>query len=159
MALVPDHDTMQWHHMREDFVANKIFGKKPTIKGAICGEPGSQIWAVWTRAFYGPIKPESGNTLHILRLVIEDEKDTDENADKLKAILEIAQGEAKEWQLNHVEVWNPTEITKKLIQRTRLEHTEVEREEESIASLMWNGEGSGTSDSIEWVGNEKFGWC
>jgi GNAT superfamily N-acetyltransferase len=159
VALVPDHDTMQWHHMREDFVANKIFGKKPTIKGAICGEPGSRIWAVWTRAFYGPIKPESGNTLHILRLVIEDEKDTDENADKLKAILEIAQGEAKEWQLNHVEVWNPTEITKKLIQRTGLEHTEVEREEESIASLMWYGEGSGKSDSIEWVGNEKFGWC
>jgi hypothetical protein len=40
-----------------------------------------------------------------------------------------------------------------------LEHSEVEREEESIASLMWYGEGSGASDDIEWVGNEKYGWC
>jgi len=159
IALVPDHDTMQWHHMREDFVSGKIFGKSPTIKGAIAGEHGSRVWAIWTRAFYGPLKPESGNTLHILRLVIEDEKDTEVNAAKLKGILEIAQAEAKEWQLGHVELWNPTEVVKEMVKRTGLEHSEVEREEESIASLMWYGEGSGKADEIEWVGNEKYGWC
>jgi GNAT superfamily N-acetyltransferase len=159
VALIPNHDTMQWHHMREDFVAGKIFGKSPSIKGAIAGEPGSRIWAIWTRAFYGPLKPDSGNTLHILRLVIEDETDTKQNAAKLKAILEIAQAEAKEWQVGHVELWNPTEVVKKLVQMTGSEHSEVEREEESIASLMWYGEGSGNTDEIEWVGNEKYGWC
>jgi hypothetical protein len=159
IALVPDHDTMQWHHMREDFVSDKIFGKSPTVKGAIAGEPGSRIWAIWTRNFYGPLKAESGNTLHILRLVIEDETDAEQNAAKLKAILEIARAEAKEWQVGHVELWNPTDIVKELVKRTGLEHSEVEREEESIASLMWYGEGSGNTDEIEWIGNEKYGWC
>jgi hypothetical protein len=159
IALIPDHDTMQWHHMREDFVSGKIFGNSPTIKGAIAGEPGSRVWAIWTRAFYGPLKPESGNTLHILRLVIEGEKDTEANAAKLRGILEIAKAEAKEWQLGHVELWNPTDVVKEMVKRTGLEHSEVEREEESIASLMWYGEGSGKADEIEWVGNEKYGWC
>jgi hypothetical protein len=159
VALIPNHDTMQWHHMREDFVCGKIFGKPPTIKGAIVGESGSRVWAVWTRNFYGPLKPESGNTLHILRLVIEDETAIEANAAKLKAILEIAQSEAKEWRLGHVELWNPTEVVKQMVKGTGLEHSEVEREGESIASLMWYGEGSGTSDDIEWVGNEKYGWC
>lgn len=159
VALIPNHDVMQWHHKREDFVSGKIFGKSPTIKGAIAGEPGSRVWAIWTRAFYGPLKPEAGNTLHILRLVIEDETNVEANANKLKGILKIAQAEAKEWQLGHVELWNPTEVVKQMIKRTGLEHSEVEREEESIASLMWYGEGNGTSDDIEWVGNEKYGWC
>lgn len=159
VALVPNFDVMQWHHKREDFVSGKIFGKSPAIKGAIAGEPGSRVWAIWTRVFYGPLKPNSGNTLHILRLVIEDETDVEANAAKLKGILEIAQAEAKEWQLGHVELWNPTEVLKQIVMGTGLEHSEVEREEESIASLMWYGEGSGTSDDIHWFGNEKYGWC
>jgi GNAT superfamily N-acetyltransferase len=159
VALIPNHDVMQWHHKREDFVSRKIFGKSPLIKGAIAGEVGSRVWAIWTRAFYGPLKPESGNTLHILRLVVEDEADIKTNAAKLRGILEIAQAEAKEWQLGHVELWNPTKIVKQMVKETGLEHSEVEREGESIASLMWYGEGSGTSAEIEWVGNEKYGWC
>ena len=159
VALIPDHDTMQWHHLREDFVCDKIFGKKPTVKGAIAGDPGSRIWAVWTRAYYGPLKAESGNTLHVLRLVIEDETEVQENAARLQAILRLAQAEAAEWQLSHVELWNPTEVTKVLVKRTEVEHSEIEREEESIASLMWYGEGSGQPEDIEWVGNEKYGWC
>jgi len=159
VALIPDHDTMQWHHEREDFVSRKIFGKSPTIKGAIAGEPGSRIWAIWARAFYGPLKPESGNTLHILRLVVEDERPTEDNVANLRGILEIAQAEAKEWQLGHVELWNPTDVVKEMLKCTGLEHSEVEREEESIASLMWYGDGSGKTDEIEWIGNEKYGWC
>ncbi|PMD35768.1 hypothetical protein L207DRAFT_515531 [Hyaloscypha variabilis F] len=159
VALMPNHDVMQWHHKRENFVSRKIFGKSPLIKGAIAGDVGSRVWAICTRAFYGPLKPESGNTLHILRLVVEDEADVEANAAKLRGILEIAQAEAKEWQLGHVELWNPTKIVKQMVKETGLEHSEVEREEESIASLMWYGEGSGTSADIEWVGNEKYGWC
>jgi GNAT superfamily N-acetyltransferase len=159
VALIPNYDVMQWHHTREDFVSGKIFGRSPTIKGAIAGEPGSHVWAIWTRAFYGPLKSDSGNTLHILRLVIEDETDIEANAAKLKGILEIAQAEAKEWQLGHVELWNPTEVLKQMVIGTGLEHSEIEREEESITSLMWYGEGSGTSDDIHWFGNEKYGWC
>lgn len=38
------------------------------------GEAGSRIWAIWTHHYYGdPEGPGSGNTLYILRLVIENE--------------------------------------------------------------------------------------
>lgn len=157
VALIPNYECMQWHHMREDFVTGKIFGKSPTIKGAISGEPGSRVWAIWTRAFYGPQGATSGNTLYILRLVFEDESDTDENARKLKDILALAQAEAAEWQLNEVDVWNPSETLKALVARTGLTSRFVVRDVDSIASLMWYGEDS--VESINWVANEKFGWC
>ena len=159
VALIPDNDTMQWFHHREDFMTAKIFGRSPTIRGALAGAPGSRVWAIWTRSFSGPLVPESENALHILRLVVEDETDSDENALKLGEILKIAQAEAAEWKLEHVEVWNPMSTVKSLVEKTGLQHSEVEREEESIASLMWYGEGGGKVDEIVWVGNEKFGWC
>ncbi|KAK2627685.1 hypothetical protein QTJ16_002331 [Diplocarpon rosae] len=157
VALIPNHDCMQWHHMREDFVASRIFGKTPAVKGALIGEPGSRVWAIWTRAFYGPLNSKSGNTLHILRLVIEDEADTEENAQRLKGILAFAQSEAKEWQLNAVDVWNPSDTLKKLVKRTAIEAEFVVRDKESIASLMWYGDGEAAD--VNWVWNEKFGWC
>ncbi|KAI9053133.1 hypothetical protein LZ554_003399 [Drepanopeziza brunnea f. sp. 'monogermtubi'] len=157
VSLIPNYECMQWHHMREDFVTGKIFGKSPTIKGAVSGEPGSRVWAIWTRVFYGPLIPTSGNKLHILRLVVEDDRDTEANAHKLKGILAFAQAEAQEWQLPEVDVWNPSDTLKALVKRTGLQSTFVVRDEESIASLMWYGEGS--VEEINWVANEKFGWC
>jgi len=98
VALVPDHDVMDWHHKREDFMTNKLFGKSPTTKGAIVGNEGARLWAIWTRSFYGAIDDaKSGNTLHILRLVIEDEQAINANAQALKAILNLAQVEATEY--------------------------------------------------------------
>ncbi len=159
VAVMPSYDQMLWHHMREEFVCKKLFKKVPTIKGAIAGKPGSRIWAVWTRAFYGPLVPASGNTLHLLRLVIEDETDTEENAESLKAILELAQSEAKKWSVNAVDLWNPSETVKALVKRAGLQHEFVDRQQESIASLMWYGDGSGTTDEVTWLANEKYGWC
>lgn len=175
-AIVPNIDHMQWHHMREDFLCNKIFDKSPVTRGAIVGEPGHRVWAIWTRNFYGPVRPESGNVLSILRLVLEDEEPThrfsdrtggaihiggtlDKQAAKLKTVLQIAQAEAAEWKLNHVELWNPSPYVQSLLTRMNIKHGRVERDKESIASLYWYGEGSGSVDDLEWVGNEKYGWC
>ncbi|KAG4026049.1 hypothetical protein MFRU_046g00550 [Monilinia fructicola] len=163
IALLPDHATVQWHHVREDLMSTAIFGHAPTIKGAISGtHPGSRVWAYWTRGYYGPIdKAASGNCLHILRLVIEDEINSEDNARKFEAVLRYAQMEATEWKMNDVQFWNPTPLVEQLIARSslRAEHVRVEREEESVASLMWYGEGDGTVESVEWWGNEKYGWC
>jgi GNAT superfamily N-acetyltransferase len=160
VALLPNHDCMQWHHLREDFVTPKVVTgtSPPTIKGAIAGDqPGSRIWAYFTRAYYGPLtKMDNGNTLHILRLVIEDESDTEENARKLKGIIEIAQGEAQEWKLGEVELWNPSEVVMALVKRVGVEFREVERQQESIASLMWYGD---AEEEVVWEQNEKYGWC
>jgi hypothetical protein len=177
VCIVPDHEHIQWHHVREDFMCQKIFGKQPMVKGAIIGEEGHRLWAIWTRNFYGPVgKGSSGNTLHILRLVIEDEASErsfssntndalsngnllDDWAQKLKAVLQTAQAQAAEWSLRHVELWNPTPLVQSLIQRIDLQHSRVERESESIPMLMWYGEGDGKLDDLEWIGNEKYGWC
>lgn len=160
VVIIPEYDQMQWFHLREEFLCKHIFGpNKPglDVKGAISQGPvGSRVWAVWTRSFYGPLVHESGNVLHILRLVVEDEK-ASTNTESLRGILEIAQAEAKQWQLNEVELWNPTPVVKEMVQKSGLEHSEVIRDKESIASLMWYG--SGNADDVEWVGNEKFGWC
>lgn len=158
VAVIPNHDQMQWHHKREDFVCNKLFKRHPHIKGAMAGKPGSRIWTIWTRAYYGPLnEPKSGNTLHLLRLVIEDDSATAENVESLKAILELAQAEAKEWQLDAVDLWNPSTGVRKLVEMTGLESEWVDRQEESIASLMWYGEGA--SADVSWLANEKYGWC
>lgn len=162
VALMADQCTMEWHHLRENFMCSKLFnGKAPTIKGAISsGDEGSRIWIVFTRSFYGPVQnPKSGNVLHLLRLVVEDERDTEENAQKLKSVLEIAQREAETWNLGAVEMWNVSPVGKALLERTGLEHKAEERESESICSLMWYGPGKGGAEGVEWVANEKFGWC
>ena len=101
VALVPDQDVMDWHHKREDFMTSKLFGKSPTIKGAIVGKDGERVWAIWTRCFYGALDDaKSGNTFYILRLVIENEQAKEANAQALKAILEVAQAEAAEYVLS-----------------------------------------------------------
>ena len=158
VALVPDYTQMRWHALREDYMTSRIFGKSPTTRGAIAGTPGNRVWAIWTRSFYGPVdKVESGNTLHFLRLVIEDENDAAGNVEKMRAIVQIAQKEAAEWKCVSVEIWNPTSVVKDVVSRLGVDHSEVERDEESIPSLMWYGEGNG--DDVVWIGNEKFGWC
>lgn len=165
VALLPDHEQILWHHTREDFMCSRIYNKQPKIRGAIAGEPGHRIWAVFTRSFYGPLEPSSGNTLHILRLVIEDDKCANNQdllkrrAKQLEAIVRIAQSEAAEWNLKHVELWNPTLLVQEIVEMSGLKHSQVERQKDSIPSLMWYGKGTGKMDEIEWIGNEKFGWC
>lgn len=177
MMLVPDHDHMIWHHKKEEFVCERLFGKQPTVKGAITGRPGHRVWIIWTHRFYqNPRSASSGNTLYILRLVIEDDgglnqfsPDQEHDADRLiqiesqahalRAVLECAQAEADEWNLGHVNLWHPTPLVCDLLERIDLPYRWVDRENEGIGSLLWFGEGSGKEDTLEWIGNEKFGWC
>lgn len=168
MMLVPDLDHMLWHHRKEEFVCDKLFGRQPQIKGAVVGQPGNRMWAIWTHRFYGdPESASSENTLYILRLVIESkatasrggaEKD-DCQVEQMRAILQIAQAEAAEWKLHRVMLWGPTSLVLKLVQQTNIQHRRIERDYEGIASLLWYGEGSGKEDTLEWLGNEKYGWC
>ena len=176
VALVPDVNTMQWHHAREEFAGMEILGRSPDVKGALVDvEDGKRVWAIWTRTFGSEGK---GNVLHILRMVIEGEddfggetedqnetvsSDTSEHAQSsiraAAAILRAAQREAAEWGMATVEVWNPSHIivagARAILPDTKI----VERDSESITSLMWYGSGTGTSDEVEWLGNEKYAWC
>lgn len=168
MMLVPDLDHMLWHHKKEEFVCDKLFGKYPAVKGAIVGETSDRIWAIWTHRFYGdPEAASSENTLYVLRLVIENQAASSESnveqpksrVEKMGAILQTAQDEAAQWNLQRVMMWHPSPLVLDLVEGTGIQHRIVEREHEGIASLLWYGDGSGKEDTLEWLGNEKYGWC
>ncbi|MCJ1457169.1 hypothetical protein MMC28_007536 [Mycoblastus sanguinarius] len=164
MMLVPDIDHMLWHHAKEEFACEKIFGKQPQVKGAIAGPPGNRIWAIWTHRFYGdPESASSDNTLYILRVVVEDQNanaaQQETQAEQMQAVLKAAQIEAAEWKLHCVKVWDPAPTVREMLERAGIQHRKVTREEDGIASLLWYGEGNGKEDTLEWIGNEKYAWC
>ena len=165
MMLVPDLDHMQWHHGKEEFASDKLFGKIPQVKGAIAGKPGNRIWAIWTHRFYGdPASAYSDNTLYILRMVVEKEDITDAaerevQAEQMQDVIQAAQIEAAEWQLHTVQLWDPTHLVRELVERAGIQFHNVDRQQDGIASLLWFGEGSGKEDTLEWIGNEHYGWC
>ncbi|EPE06328.1 lysine acetyltransferase [Ophiostoma piceae UAMH 11346] len=176
VALVPDLNTMLWHLMREDYMTKHIFGKTPIVRGALCSlktASGKQrsIWAIWTRGYYAGLKTIEGNTLYILHIVLEDLDDdfpldpdevpvSQDHVDGFAAILRMAQAEAAAWHCGSVQMWNPTPAQRLLADRTGIPYQEVDREKDSIASLMWNrgSEDGVVTETVDWVDNEKYGW-
>ena len=180
VALVPDLATLAWHHAREEIVAAELFSdsRNPEIKGAIVGsESGRQAWCIWTRVWTNP-SAEDGNTLHILRLVVEDgllgksssgydfnpatetgvaEVQNSEAVAAVTALFAAARREASEWEMEVVEFWNPNSIALAAARKLDEGAKVHERETASISSLRWYGEGDG--EDVEWACNEKFGWC
>jgi hypothetical protein len=140
----------------------ELHGKTPKVKGAIVGtENGKRIWCYWTRMWYNQNPAEAkGNTLHILRLVIEDGSESHKHESAIAALLAMAQREAETWKMEHVEMWAPTEVVLAAARRLDPSATVVDRDTESIASLQWFPEHDGpVADKIDWIGNEKYGWC
>ncbi|KAI0132649.1 N-acetyltransferase-like protein [Xylariales sp. AK1849] len=159
-AFVPNNDILLWHLYRDDFIAKyAIKDQEPSdIKGVFAGPEGRRIWAVWTRNYQGDAIKAEKNTLYILRLVIEDDATSPEElVSSFTAVLRKAQAEARFWNLGKIELWNPTPAVDALLKNTGLEHQWVERENDSIPSLMWYGEAD--VNQVDWVANEKFCWC
>ena len=176
VALTPDVQTMQWHHAREEFAAKELYGRTPAVKGAMVhGEnPGERVWCIWTRT-YGTEQKE--NVLNILRLVIEgvtetvrqgsETEGTDETLDilsekKVQAVtlvLRAAKHEAAKWGMRAVQLWNPTHLCVLAAQRIKPSIKILHRDEESIASLRWHGADLDDGVKVDWIGNEKYGWC
>lgn len=167
-AQAPDYATITWHHAREDFVAEELLKRKPTIRGAMARVGGRRLWAIFNRMWYNADpKQTNENTLHILRLVVEDEEGVnDESSSRvsgdvvagLSAILRVAQHEASEWNMETVELWNPSQTSLEAVRRIDPAAVLVDRDQESIASLAWYGDPA-TADRVIWRDNEKYGWC
>ncbi|EPE25831.1 hypothetical protein GLAREA_01743 [Glarea lozoyensis ATCC 20868] len=154
MVVVPDLPHMQWHHAKEGFVCQKLFGKIPELKGASIGAPGQKVWIIWTHRYYSdPTKLPNDNTLYILRLALED-LNSESNGPHLKVLMETAQNEAKAWNLGKVVMWNPKPEILKLIEKSEVKCKVVEKRGDAIASLKWHEQ-----EKIEWVENEMYAWC
>ncbi|KAI1478358.1 hypothetical protein F4774DRAFT_165363 [Daldinia eschscholtzii] len=179
VAFAPDHDTLRWHLYRDDFISSILFkttspqetnsnsSVAPFIRGAIAGPEGRRVWAVWSRNYGGNGAPADNidkNKLYILRLVIEPEASEETNEspaedirEAFTAVMQVALKEASRWHLGQVNLWNPSPTVKKLIDRSGLRHRWVERDEDSIPSMMWYGDEN--VRNVEWVANEKYCWC
>jgi hypothetical protein len=175
MTIVPDLNHMLWHISKEEFACNELFGEVPYVKGAISGLPGNRIWAIWTHRYYGHPDGESpDNVLYILRLVIENQELSNgapsgmpeglkvlaykEQIEHLKAVLEVAQNAAAEWRLDQINLWDPSPVIQRMIAETGIEHSLVEREEESIASGLWYDENGCADVAPLWINNEHYAW-
>ncbi|KAI4272622.1 MAG: hypothetical protein LQ337_005184 [Flavoplaca oasis] len=174
VALIPDAATIKWHHSREEFLAKVLFDRRPKAKGAVAEVPnGRKIWCIWTRTFG---KNRDENVLNILRLSVEGEetfgqpalnKITDNvrnhaqqaQVDAIAAVLEAAQFEASDWGMSSVQLWNPSPLL--VLAARHLDHSAeiVDRHEECLPSLRWHGLPEPNDSTIDWLLNEKFGWC
>lgn len=174
VALIPDTATMQWHHAREEFLAQLLLGTFPASKGAVAQTPdGRKAWCMWTRTF-GTSRDEK--VLHILRLVNEDECNADLQAssgindknldapdqavvEAIAATLQAAQLEATAWGLSSVQLWNPSPTSELAVRHIDPSAKRINREHESLASLRWHGSALSADTKIDWISNEKYGWC
>ncbi|KAI4686517.1 uncharacterized protein J4E84_005798 [Alternaria hordeiaustralica] len=174
VAILPNIETIQWHHAREEFVGNELHGKKPEVKGAVVGtEKGKRVWCYWTRMWYNENPAEAkGNTLHILRLVFEDDgfegssgsmnggSESSSHEAAIAALMAMAQQEAQKWKMENVEMWAPSPTALAAAQKLDPTAKLIVRDQESIAALQWFPEHDGpVADKIDWVANEKYGWC
>ena len=163
-AILPDCDHMRWHHSKEEFVCDKLFGKAPEVKGAVVGQPGCRVWVIWTHRYYEHPDNASGNTLYILRLVFEDQtgdtdrQDIDGRVESLKVLVQAAQAEAAEWNLHQVVLWDPSPVVAECIAKTGIPHQVETRTEESLGCLQWYGNEE-SKDDVHWLYNEKYAWC
>ena len=171
VAMVPDLNTIIWHHARENFVGQEVLGKKPTIRGAIVGEAGSRVWCYWTRTWKGANEGEP-DSLYILRLAGEDDSFSDiapasaagveaaKSSAVVKAVaalLAAAQSEAAKWNMGEVNAWNPSSTVLAAAQMLDPAAKVEDRESASISSLLYYGEGNW--ENVDWIANEKFMWC
>ena len=170
VAVSPDAATMQWHHAREEFLAQELHGRHPLHKGALAkSSDGRRTWCIWTRTFNQEI-------LHILRLVVEgenpfsrrpanatsgeDRDEADHNMESaIAAVLKAAQREASAWGMTSVEFWNPSPLTVRTARLIDNSAKLVNREDESLTSLRWHGQNPYEDTEIEWISNEKYAWC
>lgn len=158
IAFIPDYRSMEWHWAREEFVAPVLrnhINDKPEIKGAITAD--GKRWMIWTRDF------GKSSQLTIIRLVnISRNLDETEHVEQLAALFRAAGQEAAKWDLQKVYMWNPDELTVRAARKAAGEAgvTVVDREADSIASLMMHHEKEGSGpEYVDWEVNEKYAWC
>lgn len=175
ISLVPDIESMEWHHAREEFAGQQILGRVPKVKGALAKCPtGDRVWCIWSR-FFGNGSTDD-DVLNILRLVVEGEEHqvssyqdavlpmhsaenlVESRVDAIAAVLQAAQLEAARYDM-HVSLWNPTNLSVVAAQRLNPTSHIIHRDENSIASLKWHGDNAEEVAKVEWVGNDKYGWC
>ncbi|KAI4662670.1 uncharacterized protein J4E79_003979 [Alternaria viburni] len=163
-TIIPGLDHMLWHISKEVFATKHLFDRIPNAKGAIAGPSGSQVWALWTHRYYSHPDAmmevdETATRLSSDAAKLPEPAMYEQQAVYLRAVLQAAQAEATEWKLDVVKLWDPTPLVRDMLARSGLKLEVVERENDSIASLLWYNADGGVSDEIPlWLNNEHYAW-
>ncbi len=143
------------------------------------GEEGkkTRMWAIWTRNYGTDAASNTAkNTLYILRLVIDNNNNSNNGGGStasdpkalqlaFDAILHGALDAARAWHCGTVHLWNPTPAVAELIAGSGVAHRFVDREVDSIPSMMWYGADENKNNReekeevVDWIANEKYCWC
>ncbi|EFE42598.1 conserved hypothetical protein [Trichophyton verrucosum HKI 0517] len=158
-AFPPDFAHMSWHWARDEFYSQILRPEKGEthVKGAAV--PSRKVFMTWNRK-YGATPKDC--TLYILRTQHEEPSSPAERqgvVEALAAILRRARVEAHEWNVDHVQIWNPSALVKEAIQIADPDAAEVHREKDSIPCLKWDGDKFGYGENVDWMWNERYGWC
>jgi hypothetical protein len=161
VAIVPDEDHMLWHIARQVLASEALYpGKQPPhVHGAQVTLSGTRIWALWHRKLKSA-DDETKNKLYFLRFVIEDpDAVSDEDLGvAFEKIISAAKLEAKASKCASVIMWSPEVRLKRLVEeRDSLAAAYVVRDNDSIISLSWFGEGS--VDDVDFMIPEQYTWC
>ncbi|KAI1266081.1 hypothetical protein F5Y18DRAFT_36571 [Xylariaceae sp. FL1019] len=141
-------------------------GSSPQTQNPLNGDAKAQetrVWAIWARNYGSDAATKSeNNTLYILRFVIMRPRGSTEPDSKalqlaFNAILHSALDTARTWHCGKVNLWNPSSQVKALAAGSGVKHHFVDREMESISSMMWYGPEK--ESDVDWFANEKFCWC
>ncbi|KAK8130785.1 hypothetical protein PG999_003165 [Apiospora kogelbergensis] len=157
VAVLPTPEIIGWLHDRGDFVAQKTLGRVPGHHGAIseCG----RLWLYWYHDFR---KEQLG--IQRVRLPPRLDGDGSDNHDvvirRLAGLLHRALGEAEEWGLPNVVVWEPTaavvEAMDILARRAGVSLRTEERIGRSIPSLRFRADD--TPSSVHFHMKELYMW-
>lgn len=153
IAIRPDYDHMEWHHVRERFQAKALYDKDPNIKGA--EDPVTGCAMIWSRVWG---ETTQNNKLHILYTIIPTEAPGNVTG-SITALLLRAQIEASTWEMHGgVELWSPAASVLEAAQFLAGEEKVqiAVRDKESVCSLRWI---DGERQKVEWLANEKYAWC
>ena len=163
-AFLPDAQTMDWRHGREEFFAREFsYPKSVAVKGALVqAADGSRVWCVWAKSFNS--KEPRGGLLEILRIVVESQNpgETDSSSSHatiqaIAACLRAAQDEASHFDMNSIEVWNPSPWVLAAARELDPQVELIERDRRGIICMKWFGPED--PREIELVASEAFEWC
>ncbi|KAI0017600.1 hypothetical protein F4780DRAFT_578125 [Xylariomycetidae sp. FL0641] len=151
--------------------------------------PERRVWALWTRNYGGadPAAHPERNTLYIQRLAFEGfdlsaypatSTSTPSEGKKdgppaptpdpalqaaFTAVVRAARREAAAWSCGKADLWNPGAAARALVAGAGIPGARyVDRDTDSIPSLMWYGPAGSdatASEDVEWVASEKYCWC
>ncbi|TGJ85411.1 hypothetical protein E0Z10_g3379 [Xylaria hypoxylon] len=164
-AFAPEYDASEVRGMIATVTNPTNGAAEPDATKA---EEKTRMWAVWTRNYGADAASNPAqNTLYILRLVIDNTGTAPSDAKALQlafdAVLHSALDAARTWHCGAVHLWNPTPAVRALIAGSGVAHRFVDREVDSIPSMMWYGPDGAKNekeeDAVDWIANEKYCWC